>query len=177
MITGQRLGIMADVHGEHRTLEQVLERCSQQDVDRIILLGDLFDRVEQITACLQLLTEWQVSGVIGNHEREALRQTPHRPPGAERIISELHEALYVEDALFLHDQLDCQHMNGSRPHVVFAGHTHVRMATDDTGPLDLSLGQITIRKHRRYVINPGAVTDGQFAIWDRRSSIVRFERV
>lgn len=170
-----RLAIMSDVHGEHRTLARVLERCEHREVHRVVLLGDLFDRIDQIDQCIQLLNRWSVTGVLGNHEREALEQRLDREADIAHLIEGHGESLHLHEAAFVHDQLDRSQINGSR--IIFAGHTHVRQASDDRGPLDISLGHIALREDRRYVINPGAVVDGQFAIWDRENQNVLFERV
>ncbi len=174
-MTDLRIAIMSDIHGEHRTLERVLQRCEQSGVHRVVLLGDLFDRVDQIDRCLQQLHGWSVMGVLGNHEREALEQRLDREADIAHLIEGSGDALHLYEAVFLHDQLDRTRINGSR--LVFAGHTHVRQAVDDRGPIDISLGHITLRENRRYVINPGAVVDGQFAIWDRENRNVLFERI
>ena len=170
-----RIAIMSDVHGEHRTLARILERCQQQEVHRLVLLGDLFDRVDQIDQCIQQLDGWPVTGVLGNHERDALEQRLDRKADIAHLIEGHGESLHLYEAVFLHDQLDRSLINGSR--IIFAGHTHVRQAIDDRGPLDISLGHITLREDRRYVINPGAVVEGQFAIWDRENQNVLFERI
>ena len=59
-------------------------------------------------------------------------------------------------------------------HIVFSGHTHFRHAHDERGPLDVSTGRLSLNPQRRYRINPGALTAGQFGIWDRAASLVRF---
>ncbi|MEX2426236.1 MAG: hypothetical protein WD401_05665, partial [Thermomicrobiaceae bacterium] len=64
-----------------------------------------------------------------------------------------------------------------KEHLIFTGHTHVRYASDERGPLDISLGRIHLRAAGRYIINPGAVVDGQFAIWNRQADHVEFRRV
>jgi predicted phosphodiesterase len=175
MNSDQRLAILADIHGEHRTLAGILRHCKKKHVDRVVLLGDLFDRVEQIESCVRELHGWPVTGVLGNHERDALHGYVERAAEIAHLIRGTGDSLHLYEAVFLHDQLDRGLANGSR--VIFAGHTHVRQAVDDRGPLDLSLGHITLLENRRYLINPGAVVDGQFAIWDRKQSKVLFERV
>jgi predicted phosphodiesterase len=179
MTLSERVAIMSDIHGEHRMLDRALDACRELRVPRIVLLGDLFDRHDQIEQCLQSLAGWNITGVLGNHERDALRAM-NGAVVSDEIVDRLGERLILENALFIHDSLE---LNGSangnnwKPHIVFAGHTHVRQARDQHGPLDISLGQICLRPDRRYLINPGAIIDGKFAIWDRNASIVRFERV
>ena len=62
-------------------------------------------------------------------------------------------------------------------HIVFSGHTHFRHAFNEHGPLDLANGTIVLKPERRYRINPGALTAGQFAIWEREAGMVKFYNV
>jgi predicted phosphodiesterase len=186
MTLGNRLAIMSDVHGERRLLAEALARCREGDVQSIILLGDLFDRVDQAEACALKLAQWDVAGVLGNHEIEALRHAPITANGynghTRRLLESLGGDFLLDDALFVHDELDWKSSTAWRSgelmvRVIFAGHTHYRAARDEHGPLDITLGSIRLRHDRRYLINPGAVVEGQFAIWDRVEETVTFERV
>lgn len=189
MNLGNRIAVISDVHGEHRVLSEVLNRCRVAGAQSVVLLGDLFDRVDQAEICARYLLDWHVTGVIGNHEREALEHHAESDPDIDdrvvRLLSSLGDRLEFDDALFVHDEFgwkpDPGPTNGVNGHVharvTFAGHTHYRSARDDNGPLDISMGHIRLRKHRRYLINPGAVVEGQFAIWDRSESVVLFHRV
>jgi predicted phosphodiesterase len=183
---GNRIAVISDIHGEHRVLSSVLESCRNADVHAIVLLGDLFDRIEQAQCCFDALSSWPTAGVLGNHELEALRHssTAASVSALPSLIKNLEVEFRLDDALFIHDALDLHHYQRSShsddhspERVVFAGHTHYRSARDERGPIDISLGRIHLRDDRRYVINPGAVVDGQFAIWDRQESLVMFERV
>lgn len=179
----QRFAVISDIHGEHRMLARVLATCRERDVQRIVLLGDLFDRLDQVERCARELSGWSIAGVLGNHEREALAGASNQAPvngATATLVDSLGDRLHLAEALFVHDELECQTVEATdieRPRVVFAGHTHYRQAKDDAGPIDLTLGRIHLREDRRYLINPGAVIDGQFAIWDRHESHVLFERV
>jgi predicted phosphodiesterase len=184
MIRDDRIAVLSDIHGEHRILKRALERCGMAEVRRVILLGDLFDRCDQVENCLRPFAGWSISGVLGNHEREALQSEFQDNPRLEGrvglLVSQFGDRLLLGNALFVHDLLEWKNdpeQSTWTPHVVFAGHTHVRQARDQHGPLDLSLGQIRLRWDRDYLINPGAVADGQFAIWDRKASTVNFQRV
>lgn len=186
MKLGSRIAIISDVHGERSTLELVLQRCHNAAVESIVLLGDLFDRVEQAAPCAETLAEWPVTGVIGNHEREALahlkESNGHHVQTARQLLDGLGERLVVDNAMFVHDEFGWKpnELGVAGVHetwLTFAGHTHFRAARDDNGPLDISTGQISLRSTRRYLINPGAVVEGQYAIWDRVTSRIMFERV
>ena len=183
MNLGDRIAVMSDIHGEHRLLARVLRHCEQAGVQSIVLLGDLFDRLDQAEMCAFHLADWNVAGVVGNHEREAVaeRRDSGRPVNGSvgRLLERLGDSLVLEEAVFVHDEMDAFTVEPGqyRHSVIFAGHTHYRLARDDRGPLDISLGHIGLKPGRRYLINPGSVLDGQFAIWERDRSRVTFERV
>ena len=194
---GRMIGLFADVHGSQRTLERALEGCREAGVDQIALLGDLFDRVEQADGCARALAGWPVVGVWGNHEREiVLDAAEHGALEAEtvQLLTGLDEVVLVEDVCLMHEAAHwgrtdalarvlgrVQH-NGHVQHhprarITFAGHTHYRSARDERGPLDVARGSLTLDPARRYLINPGALAAGQYAVWDREAGVIRFREV
>jgi predicted phosphodiesterase len=195
MIRATRLGILADVHGEHRLLQRALDHLRRLRVERIVLLGDLFDRVDQAELCASLLSDWNIIGVYGNHELDALRHRQENElqlgPYTDAVLETLELELVIDDALFIHeapvshapDPLHSVlgrangHVHPTGARITFSGHTHHRSARDDRGPLDISGGRLQLRSERRYLINPGATADGLFAVWDRWRSVVIFEQV
>lgn len=191
---GRIVGIFADVHGAQVSLVRALEECRAAGVETIGLLGDLFDRVEQADGCARALAGWSIVGVWGNHEREiVLDAANHGTLEAEtvRLLTGLGELVLVEDVCLMHEaarwaghDAHARIFGHQRPHAVhagaritFAGHTHHRAARDQHGPIDLSRGSITLSPARRYLINPGALAVGQFAIWNRETRAVQFRQV
>lgn len=194
MRLGRVVALVADVHGEYPALRRALDLCRADRVETIALLGDLFDRPDQADRCALLLAGWPVIGVYGNHEREiamaAARRELELRPETVRMLSSLRERLVIGDVCLTHEVLgeDWTHdgavyrdsrspSRDGRPRVTFAGHTHYRQARDDRGPLDLSRGLLALDPRRRYLINPGALAAGQFAIWHRSQGIVVFREV
>lgn len=197
MSLGQVVAFLADVHGEQEALRRALELCRDEGVETIALLGDLFDRPDQADRCALLLAGWPVIGVYGNHERElalaAREEKLALPEETVRLLATLRERLVLEDVCLTHEATgaDWTHDDAlgriarglrsmscdGRPRITFAGHTHYRQARDDRGPLDLSRGLIQLDPRRRYLINPGALAAGQFAIWHRNQGIVVFRQV
>lgn len=191
------VGLFADVHGAQGTLRRALAGCREAGVDQIALLGDLFDRAEQADGCARALAGWPVIGVWGNHEREiAMDAAAHGALEADtvRLLTGLDELVIVEDVCLTHeaarwdraDPLARLFGNAARDglpsvpaqaRITFAGHTHYRAARDERGPLDLARGSLTLDPARRYLINPGALAAGQYAIWDRAAGVVRFREV
>lgn len=192
---GQTIALFADAHAATRVMARALDDCRSVGVETIVLLGDLFDRPEQADRCAATLLGWHVVGVYGNHEREAALDAATGllalEPGTVALLSALSEELEVGDALFTHEVGSWGHddpfarlfgrgeRNGQHPgaRVTFTGHTHYRQARDERGPLDIARGEMTLAPARRYLINPGPLLTGQFAIWDRVADIVRFRHV
>ncbi len=201
----RRVALFADVHGSQMTLARALAACREADVEQIALLGDLFDRVEQADACARALAGWPIIGVWGNHEREivldaaahgaldaatvrlltSLGEEVLLEPGRQGALPEAfltHEAAYWGSGdsvarLFGRATATEQPTRAIRARITFAGHTHYRAARDERGPLDLGRGSLTLDPTRRYLINPGALAVGQFAVWDRDARVVRFREV
>ena len=188
------VGLFADLHGERRSLVGALVACRAAGVGQIALLGDLFDRIEQADACADALAGWPTIGVWGNHEREialAAATAGILAPATVALLIGLREELVVDEVCLTHE---ATHWGRSaalarlvtRPaapapplahdaaRITFAGHTHHRAARDERGPLDLGRGLLTLEPARRYLINPGALAVGQYAIWDRDRGVVRF---
>ena len=195
MNLGTIVGLFADIHGTYRTLEQALAVCRAEGVTKIALLGDLLDRVDQADACALALAGWEVIGVYGNHDREiALAASEHaialRDETIQLLLS-LQEQVMIDDVLLTHEVEHWGHhhryagllgsveANGTqaRARITFAGHTHYRHVRDERGPIDLGRGRVTLSPHRRYLINPGALADGRFAIWDRTTQVIQFRQV
>ncbi len=194
---GRIIGLFADVHGAQRTLVGALADCRAAGVEQIALLGDLFDRAEQADGCARALAGWPIVGVWGNHEREiaqAAAEDGALAPETVRLLTALGEEVIVEDVCLMHEATDwgrvatLARLSGratqaaaGREHdgvrITFAGHTHHRAARDERGPIDLGRGVLTIAPARRYLINPGALVAGQYAIWDRGAGVVRFREL
>jgi predicted phosphodiesterase len=189
---GHVVGIFADVHGSYRTLERALAECAAAGVTTVALLGDLFDREEQADAAVAPLVGWDVIGVYGNHERDVALAAANGEielrPETTAVLSRLEERVEVGDICFTHEQEQwgvdplaqfrrAQTANGAQPRITFVGHTHFRAARDERGPIDLGRGRLVLNAARRYLINPGALADGRFAIWDRTTAIVHFRQI
>ncbi len=190
---GRVVGLFADVHGSLPNLTGALERCRAASVETIALLGDLFDRVEQADPCARAFAGWHVTGVWGNHEREivlAAAELGVLDAATVELLQRLDEELQIDEVCFAHEvprwgpdplarlfrRTEAQAGDeGAR--ITFAGHTHFRAARDERGPLDVARGALTLDPARRYLINPGALAVGQFAIWDRDAGVVTFREV
>ena len=79
-----RLAIVGDIHGHRKELETTLAALTRHQVDRIVLLGDLFDRGPDPLGCLDVARGWTYTArsgqtlglemVMGNHEDAYVRE-------------------------------------------------------------------------------------------------------
>lgn len=194
---GTVVGLFADIHGTHETLREALTACRVEGVTTIALLGDLLDRTEQADTCADALSGWDVVGVYGNHEREialaAARGEVALREETVRLLSGLREHVAVGDVLLTHEADQWGHHynplarlfhhhgevhgHDTKARITFAGHTHFRQARNERGPIDITPGRLVLDPRRRYLINPGALAAGQFAIWDRKTQVIQFRQV
>src|SRR5690606_6502764 len=63
-----RLAIIADIHGNLPALEAVLADVAHQQVDRLLIAGDLVNRGPQSAAILERLIPLELPTIQGNHE-------------------------------------------------------------------------------------------------------------
>ena len=186
---------MADLHGRADLLGRALAVCQAERVDSIVFLGDIIDRDDQANACADALNGWRAWGVYGNHEQQMVAALVMgadlglRPQTID-FFETLEERIVIGDVCFVHDELDwprqdpvesffsrASPLDRWRYHLVFVGHTHHRAAVSASGPLDIAHNLITLDAQRRYIINPGPMVNGQFAIWDRAERVITFKQV
>lgn len=67
----ERVGAIGDIHGESQNLHLALDFLTQAKVDYIMSVGDIVDgkTPEEVEECLELLQNYGVLTVAGNHER------------------------------------------------------------------------------------------------------------
>ncbi len=77
----RRLGVIGDVHGEHRRLDAALNFIIGAGVDAICCTGDVADGQGCVDTCCALLESADVLTVAGNHDRwllaDRMRSVPH----------------------------------------------------------------------------------------------------
>ena len=196
MNVSSKVGLFADVHGTIATLREALAACRAEGVRTIALLGDLLDRTEQADPCAEAFDGWEVVGVYGNHEREialaAARGAVDLREETIRLLSGLQEEVTIGDVLLTHDAEQWGHHQSplarllhhteahgeeAKARITFAGHTHFRQVRDERGTIDITRGRLVLDPRRRYLINPGALAAGQFAIWDRTTQVIQFRQI
>ena len=65
----EKIGIIGDLHSEHRRLQQALDWLERRAVDAVICTGDIADGRGCIEECWRALAQAQVHTVAGNHDR------------------------------------------------------------------------------------------------------------
>lgn len=71
----EQVGAIGDIHGEAKNLKIALDFFAQAKVDYIMSVGDIVDGKthEEVEECLELLQNYKVLTVSGNHERWILK--------------------------------------------------------------------------------------------------------
>ncbi len=63
-----KIAVFSDVHGNLKALKAVLEQIKEKNVDRVVFLGDIFQRGNQEIECLKLLKDNEIICLKGNCE-------------------------------------------------------------------------------------------------------------
>ena len=191
-----RLGILADIHEDVAKLTLALRHCRREEVDQVVLLGDVFDTGKHLRETVALLAGAGAVGVWGNHDlglcHEPQDRVRERYAGpALDFMGTLRPRLELEGCLFTHG-LPCWDATdplvyylGERPEssgglagsfgacdhaVLFTGHFHRWLAATPEGRLGWDGGEpITLREDRRHLVVVAAVCDGWCAVFDTDS--------
>ena len=78
----ERIGIIGDVHAEHKRLETALRVLRDEQVDVVLCTGDLADGRGDLDACCSMLKDAGVLVVAGNHDRWFLEEKVRHVEGA-----------------------------------------------------------------------------------------------
>ena len=77
-----RIGLIGDVHAQDARLLAALSFLREQNVEQILCVGDLVDGFGDGERCCQLLREFDVATVRGNHDRWVLDDQMRELPGS-----------------------------------------------------------------------------------------------
>lgn len=81
-MTLQRIGILGDVHAEDELLESALNFFAGENLDSVLCTGDVVDGAGDANRCCELLRQFDVLTVRGNHDRWILENTLRDLPDA-----------------------------------------------------------------------------------------------
>jgi predicted phosphodiesterase len=191
-----RLGILADIHEDVSKLALTLQHLRREGVQRVVLLGDIFDTGGRLRETVAMLAESGAVGVWGNHDlglchepEERVRERYSGP--VLDFMGTLLPRLELAGCLFTHG-LPSWHATdplvyylGDRPEspeglassfgatdhaVLFTGHFHHWVAASPEGRLGWDGGgPIALRADQRHLVVVAAVCDGWCAVFDTDS--------
>jgi predicted phosphodiesterase len=195
-----KLGILSDIHEDVELLTRAIERLEGRRVDRLILLGDVFETGVRIGETVDLLGRAKVTGVYGNHDyglsvapgdyvRE--RYSPevlaymttlvprlelegcsfaHREPWLD--CSEIAQIWHIEEEPFRPEQL--ARSFDAVPHAaIFLGHFHTWKAFEREGELDWRGGHpLFLPPDRPTMVVINGVCEGFAAVFDTSTRIL-----
>jgi hypothetical protein len=192
-----RIGILADIHEDVENLATALDLLRKQFVDRIVVLGDLFETGRRIGETVAILADAGAVGVWGNHDLGLCHQPDARVRARYagpvfEYMQTLRPYLELDGCLFSHG-LPCWdptdpaiYYLGPRPEtgegradafaasacrIIFVGHFHHWLAATPEGTLvwDGS-NPIVLDAGKRYLVVVAAVCNGWCAVFDTESA-------
>lgn len=192
-----KLGLLTDIHEHVDYLRYALDQFRKLHVEKVIVIGDIFEMGGRIEETCRLLTEAKAVGVWGNHDfglsGDLDDETRAKYPATViDLMTSLRPRLVIDDCHFMHveawldpeDIADLWYFEGPPDEhgnlerifkavpsrIMFAGHFHKwLMAT----PLAVSdwQGDVPLRLDQgRYFVVIGALCEGHFAIFDTVTS-------
>jgi len=191
----QKIGIMADSHGQPDAIKKALTRLEQEDCRQVYHLGDICDssHPETADACVRLLQKRGVLAIKGNNDHRVVIDHLHASRAyisGETIdyLRSLPQMLKCDGAIGAHslpfpDDLgpacmiwamkdnDIRRFFLEFPHdLLFRGHDHspwIAWQNDnDIITRPISTGEeLTLKDRFPYVITCGALTRGLCMVW------------
>ena len=187
-----RLGLITDIHEQVDFLRIALDHFRREQVDQVVVLGDVFETGERIEETCQLLAEAKAVGVWGNHDF-GLCSAPaddirdKYPASVTEYLSTFRPRLELDDCYFAHvepwldpeDILDLWFFEGPPDsemrlnrifnavpnRLIFAGHYHDWMLVTPAGIAQWRGECPIMLDHGRYFVVVGALLDGRYAMF------------
>ncbi len=192
-----RLGLITDIHEQVDFLRVALDRFRQEQVDHVVVIGDVFETGERIDETCRLLAETRAVGVWGNHDYGLCDHPSDKirakyPTAVTEYMTTLRPRLEVDGCYFAHiepwldpeDIADLWFFEGppdsegrldrifnAVPHrLMFAGHYH-RWVLATPGCVTEWQGECPVRLYNgRYFVVVDALFAGRYAIFDTSTS-------
>jgi len=192
-----KLGILTDIHEHVEYLQRALASFARQQVEQVVVIGDIFGMGDRIEETCRLLEDAGAIGVWGNHdfglcccpEEEIRSEFPER---VIQYTTSLRPRLDVAGCHFTHNEpwlnpedladlwffgglLDEQYMldrifNAVPNRLMFTGHLHRWLLATPAGLVDWTGKTVVRLDEGRYYVVIGALCDGQYAIFDTNTS-------
>ncbi len=64
-----KIGVISDIHGNCDALAEVLKKAKEENVEHLLVLGDLVGYYYHPDKIMKLLSEWSFDIIKGNHEK------------------------------------------------------------------------------------------------------------
>ena len=195
-----KLGLITDIHEQVEFLRLALDRFDKEQVEQIVMIGDVFETGERIEETCRLLTDANAIGVWGNHdyglsfEPDDVIRSKY-PASVIDCMTSLRPSLEVGGCHFSHVEpwLDpenvadlwyfdgppdepgkLQRIFSAVPNrVMFAGHFHKWLLATPEGIADWQ-GESPIRllEDQRYFVVVGALCEGRCAVYDTEAAVL-----
>lgn len=195
-----KLGLITDIHEDVELLQCALDRFDKEQVDEVVVIGDVFALGEHIEETCKLLANANAIGVWGNHDC-GLCMSPDAEI-RERYTSDVIDFMtslrprldvagchftHVEPWLNPEDIMDLWYYEGppDEPNklerifkavpnrIMFSGHYHrwLLATPDGISPWN---GERPIRLlvDARYFVVIGAICEGRYAVFDSDTSVL-----
>ena len=195
-----KLGLITDIHEQVELLRTALDRFENERVDRVVVIGDVFEMGERIEETCRLLAEANAIGVWGNHDYGLCvdpddEMCAKYPAAVIEYMTSLRPRLDIDGCHFTHvqpwlnpeDVADLWYFEGppdeqgkldrifdSVPNrVMFVGHFHNwLLATPEKISEWNGDRPIRLLDHERYFVVVGALWEGRYAVFDSDTSVL-----
>jgi len=199
-----KLGLLTDIHEHVENLRTALDCFRVEQVDQIVVIGDVFEMGNHINETCRLLSEANAIGVWGNHDY-GLCVEPDATDCAKygddviRFMTSLRPRLEIADCYFAHvepwlnpeDVADLWYFDGPPDEhgkldrifnavpnrLMFAGHFHKWLLATPTRIENWNGEAAIALSGERYFVVIGALCEGRFATLDTETSnLIPFNR-
>lgn len=188
-----KLGLLTDIHEHLGYLRSALRLLQSEQVDQVVVIGDLFEQGGHLDETCRLLAEARAIGVWGNHDfglcvgPQEQHQTRYSADTL-KFMGSLLPRLELEGCLFSHIEpwLDPERLEdlwyfegppevhgrfdrifaASPQRIMFAGHYHQWSLSSPRGLESWWGGQSVELKEGRYFVVVGALCEGEFGTFD-----------
>ncbi|MFK5970941.1 MAG: metallophosphoesterase family protein [Candidatus Marithrix sp.] len=193
-----KTAIFSDIHGNLSALETVLDNIKEQNVDRILCLGDLVEGGDHNDAVVDIIRKNDYQTVIGNHDeindciltqsnQEWLSNLPENI--IEKNILFTHVSPRRKKRLIISSDIEAWNVfDEENFRLCFIGHTHSPVIYGDKNnsfgeakTYDMDEGIFCMKNNDRYIISFGAVgypRNGgiyiRYGIFDDQENTVEF---
>ncbi len=100
-----KIGVISDIHGNSHALKVVLEKAKCLGISKLLFLGDIVGYYYEPGECLEMLSDWDVEYIRGNHEimlKEMILGTTTK----QSIITKYGHGLAIAEEQLTEDQID-----------------------------------------------------------------------